>query len=87
MKRFEMPAAAGMILLSCRRIVEQGCGAQLLVPGRFSWKRKAFSQRMTGGYVSIITLQVDWQESSDQVLLIHIESIYAYAYVYMQNIF
>ena len=42
---------------------------------------------MTGGYVSIITLQVDWQESSDQVLLIHIESIYAYAYVYMQNIF
>ena len=42
MKRSEMLAAAGMILLSCRRIVEQGCGAQLLLPDKYSLKRKTF---------------------------------------------
>ena len=58
MKRFEMPAAAGMILLSCRRIVEQGCAAQLLPPDKYSWKRKNFQ---TGGYVSIMTyVKVEW---------------------------
>ena len=40
MKRSETPAAAGMILLSCRRIVEQGCGAQLLSPYRYALKSK-----------------------------------------------
>ena len=42
MKRFEMPAAAGMILLSCRRIVEQGCGAQLLSPYSYALKSRKF---------------------------------------------
>ena len=58
MKRFEMPGAAGMILLSCRRIVEQGCAAQLLPPDRYSQKRKNF---LTGGFVSIMTyVKVEW---------------------------
>ena len=42
MKPLETPAAAEMILLSCHRIVEQGCGAQLLSPGRLALKSKKF---------------------------------------------
>ena len=40
MKPLEKPAAAGNILLSCRRIVEQGCGAQLLSPYKYALKSK-----------------------------------------------
>ena len=42
MKPLEKPAAAGNILLSCRRIVEQGCGAQLLSPYRYALKSQKF---------------------------------------------
>ena len=42
MKPLETPAAAEMILLSCHRIVEQGCGAQSLSPYRYALKSKKF---------------------------------------------
>ena len=42
MKPLEKPAAAGNILLSYRRIVEQGCGAQLLSPYSYALKSKKF---------------------------------------------
>ena len=47
MKPLEKPAAAGMILLSYRRIVEQGCGAQLLSPYSYALKARNLLQKMT----------------------------------------
>ena len=79
MKRFETPAAAGMILLSCRRIVEQGCGAQLPPPGRYSLKRKTFFAKDDGRIHmcrSLHTYKLIVTGSSYQMLLIHIESLF-----------
>ena len=75
MKRFEMPAAAGMILLSCRRRVEQGCAAQLLPPDRYSLKRKTFFAKNDGRIcVDHYIYKLIGTASSYQMLLIHIES-------------
>ena len=77
MKQFETPAAAGMILLSCRRIVEQGCGAQLLLPDKYSLKRKTFFAKNDGRIcVDHYIYKLIGTGSSYQMLLINIKSLF-----------
>ena len=75
MKPLEKPAAAGMILLSYRRIVEQGCGAQLLSPYSYALKSKKFIAENDVTMFDNVwwSLQVDWHWN--KMLPIHIESL------------
>ena len=75
MKPLEKPAAAGNILLSCRRIVEQGCGAQLLSPYSYALKSKKFIAENDVTMFDNVwwSLQVDWHWN--KMLPIHIESL------------
>ena len=73
MKPLETPAAAEMILLSCHRIVEQGCGAQLLSPGRFALKSKKFIAENDVTMFDDLYMLIDWH--LNKMLPIHIESL------------